>query len=206
MGRDTKTEEREKPKGRLPLGAAIALVAAAAVAASSYVVFRLDPRLDRLSYGPLATGAMADFEIGWRRPAQPDTPLVDAQGQPVTLARWRGEVLVVNLWATWCPPCVEEMPTLAALQTAYAGQGLKVAAVSVDRDGALAKSDLARLTGGALAFYEDPAFKIPYALQAPGFPTTIVYGRDGREIGRVMKAADWASPQAKALIEKALAE
>ncbi|MBU6372080.1 MAG: TlpA family protein disulfide reductase [Alphaproteobacteria bacterium] len=159
-------------------------------------------------YKRFAKGAMAKLVVDPAAPAQPATEFLNAENQPVSLAQFRGKVLVVNLWATWCAPCVTEMPTLAALQAAYADKGLVVAPISVDRldDRDDAKAELAKLGAGHLAFYGDHTYRIAYDLKAQGFPTTIVYGKDGREIGRVAGEADWNSPDARALIEAALAE
>ena len=155
-----------------------------------------------------AKGGLSKLVVDPKAPAQPETNFLTGENQPAALQDFRGKVVVVNLWATWCAPCVIEMPTLAALQTAYKDKGLVVAPISVDRlaDRDAAKAELAKLSSGALTFYGDHTYRIAYDLKAEGFPTTIIYGRDGREIGRVAGEADWAGPDARALIEAALAE
>jgi thiol-disulfide isomerase/thioredoxin len=155
-----------------------------------------------------AKGGMSKLVVDPKAPAQPETSFLDGENQPAALQDFRGKVVVVNLWASWCAPCVVEMPTLATLQTAYKDKGLVVAPISVDRlaDRDAAKAELANLSSGALPFYGDHTYRIAYDLKAEGFPTTIIYGRDGREIGRVAGEADWAGPDARALIEAALAE
>jgi thiol-disulfide isomerase/thioredoxin len=138
----------------------------------------------------------------------PAMAFVDAAGNPVKVADFKGKVLVLNLWATWCAPCIAEMPTLAKLQAAYAGKPVAVVPVSVDT---ATEQDKARNFIGQhppLAFYADPQMKLPFALkpQVAGMPTTVIYGPDGRERGRLSGGADWSSPDARAVIDHILAE
>jgi thiol-disulfide isomerase/thioredoxin len=140
--------------------------------------------------------------------AAPDYALMNADGQPVKLSDFKGKVVVMNLWATWCAPCVEEMPTLAKLQAAFAGKPVEVVAVSIDspEDTLKAKQFLAKHP--PLKFYQDKAMKLPFDLKPPaeGTPVTVIYGKDGLEKGRVTGDADWSQPDAKAAVEKVLAE
>jgi thiol-disulfide isomerase/thioredoxin len=137
----------------------------------------------------------------------PDYAFVGADGEPVKIADFKGKVVVMNLWATWCAPCVEEMPTLAKLAQAFAGRPVEVVAVSIDSpdDTAKAKQFMARYE--PLKFYQDKAMKLPFVLRpgAEGTPVTVIYGRDGVEKARVTGQADWSQPDARAAVEKALA-
>ena len=140
--------------------------------------------------------------------APPGYTFYDGAGKPVTPASFKGKVVVMNLWATWCAPCKIEMPTLARLQTAYAGKPVQVVAVSIDKPEALAAAK-AFLSGQApLVFYNDPQAKLPWAMtpQATGMPTTIILGKDGLERGRISGEADWAGPGARSVIDRLLAE
>jgi len=125
----------------------------------------------------------------------------------VKLSDFKGKVVVMNVWATWCGPCVAEMPTLAKLQAAFAGKPVEVVAVSIDTadDTAKAKAFLAK--HAPLKFYQDTTMKLPFVLKpaAEGTPVTVIYGKDGKEAGRVTGDADWSQPDAKAAVEKALA-
>lgn len=185
------------------------LAAAVGLAGVLYVVFAASSNetapsgLDRFSEGTLAK-----LEIIPDPPEQPLVAFTDADGAEVTLADFRGQVVLVNIWATWCPPCVKEMPTLAALHSAYADQGFKVLAVSVDSvaERQIAKDQLASLSGGALSFFHDPNYGVVYPMKARGFPTSVLYDVHGREVARLAGEADWSSPQARGLIETVLAE
>ena len=138
----------------------------------------------------------------------PTTPFTDADGKAVTLADFRGQVVVVNLWASWCAPCKLEMPTLARLQAAYQTQPVRVLAISVDRDVDLnlARADIA--ANAPLTLYRDPGYKFAFGLKpvAQGFPTTIIFDKQGRERARLSGGADWNGKEARGMIEALLRE
>jgi thiol-disulfide isomerase/thioredoxin len=155
----------------------------------------------------LAHGEMAKLEVGGKAAPAPTTPILDAEGRTITLADLKAPVVVVNLWATWCPPCVKEMPTLAALQAAYPGR-VRVAPISMD---ALPDREKARAfiaEHPPLAFYQDPKSALAFALDPPseGFPTTVIYDASGHERARLAGAADWNSADARAVVEALLRE
>ena len=157
--------------------------------------------LSRFKVGQLAT-----LEILKDPPAQPIEKFAGPNSSPTSLSALRGKVVLVNLWATWCAPCITEMPTLANLQRKFAGKDFLVVAVSVDResDRDQARARLAELSTGALPFFHDPRMAIVYPMKARGFPTTVLYDRKGKELARLAGEADWHSPEAQALIEAAL--
>ncbi len=136
----------------------------------------------------------------------PTRPLRDAGGGETSLQAFAGDVLVVNLWATWCAPCMEEMPTLGGLQRRFAGR-LRVIPISVDSEADLEKAerDLARLAEGSLPFLSDITRSVLFDAQARGMPLTIIYNREGQEVARLAGGADWASDEAAALMEAVLA-
>ena len=140
--------------------------------------------------------------------APPAYAFVDASGKKVTAADFKGKIVVMNLWATWCAPCKLEMPTLATLAKAYAGKPVEVVAVSIDKPEAVDQAKAFIAQQAPLGFYNDPEAKLPWALQpaANGMPTTLILGKDGLERGRISGEADWAGPGAKAVIDKLLAE
>ena len=160
------------------------------------------------SLSSLAKGEMSKFQTPAEAGAAPATSFLDGEGRPVRVADFRGKVVVLNLWATWCGPCVIEMPTLAKLAAAYQGKPVEVVALSVDGPRERDKAAAFIAKHAPLKFYHDPQLAYPYALKpvAVGMPTTIVFGADGVERGRLSGGADWSSPEAKALVDKVLAE
>lgn len=155
----------------------------------------------------LATGTLAAFLVRPERKALPDVAFADGAGTPVTLSDWKGRVVLINLWATWCAPCRKEMPDLARLQRELGSDQFEVVAISVDRKGAEASSAFLKETGAeSLKLYVEPTTKIVSDLQSAGLPATILVDRQGREIGRLLGPANWAAPEAFALVKAALAE
>jgi thiol-disulfide isomerase/thioredoxin len=155
----------------------------------------------------LAHGEMAALEVPADGAPAPATPFLDDQGRTTRLADLKAPVVILNLWATWCAPCVREMPTLARLQAAYPGH-LRVVPVSMDK---LDNREQARAfiaEHPPLAFYQDPKYALAFALtpQAEGFPTTVIYDRAGRERARLSGGADWNGHDARAVVEALLAE
>lgn len=121
----------------------------------------------------------------------PRVGFTDLYGNPARLADFRGRPAVVNLWATWCRPCREEMPALDRLQARLAGR-LVVAAVAQDRDGALHVGPFVTGLGlRRLKVYLDPPHALARAFAADVLPTTIVIDAEGRVVGRVDGSADW---------------
>jgi thiol-disulfide isomerase/thioredoxin len=129
----------------------------------------------------------------------------DPQGGRTSLSDFRGRPLLVNLWATWCAPCVVEMPTLDALATREDGR-VQVLAVSQDADGR-AKVDgfFAERRFVALEPYLDPSLGLMTELGVDTLPTTILFDADGRELWRMTGIADWRGDESAALIEEAFA-
>ena len=132
----------------------------------------------------------------------PTNPLHTLRGGVTHLGRFGGKVVLLNIWATWCLPCVYELPSLERLQAAIGGDRFTVIALSVDGRGADDVSPfLKRLGIGALPVYLDSAGRIVEALQVrEGLPWTFVIDHRGQVMGYLKGAADWTSPEARALI------
>jgi thiol-disulfide isomerase/thioredoxin len=126
-------------------------------------------------------------------PEQIATPTFqDKMGQPVNLDSFKGKVVVLNFWATWCPPCIAEMPALDKLQSELGGADFAVVAVS---------TPFYRRAGiKSLALYNDKRGDLLEAFHGKSLPITVLLDREGRIIGRMEGAADWDSAAAKALI------
>lgn len=153
----------------------------------------------------LATGAMAAFVSKKERNTLPELAFKDDKGTPLSLADWRGRVVLINLWATWCAPCRAEMPSLNALQKTLGGADFEVLAISVDRKGVEASGQFLSVTGAKdLKLYVDESFKVARDLKAPGLPVSILVDRQGREVGRVTGPAEWDSDEAIALIRSVI--
>lgn len=155
----------------------------------------------------LATGPLAAFLIHPEPKPLPDLAFQDGSGKAVRLSDWKGRVVLLNLWATWCAPCRKEMPDLSKLEKELGSDQFEVVAISVDRKGAEASAAFLRETGvDNLKLYVEPSTRIVTDLQSAGLPATLLIDRQGREVGRILGPADWASPEAVALIKAALAE
>jgi thiol-disulfide isomerase/thioredoxin len=158
---------------------------------------------------PLARGEVAGMLVPDQPRKLPDLAFTDDAGKELTLKDFAGKTVLLNLWATWCAPCREEMPALDQLQTELGGADFTVAAVSVDTQAPeKAKDFLKELKIGKLAFYADPTARLfqdlKLAGRAVGLPTTILVDKEGCEIGYLPGPANWASEDAKALIRAAL--
>ena len=159
--------------------------------------------------GPFAglnKGAMAAFLARPKPLDLGEVSFVDGEGVAKSLSDWRGKVVLLNIWATWCVPCREEMATLDKLQAALGGNDFQVVAVNIDRGGADKPKNFLAETGAThLSLYTDPTGKLFSKLKAVGMPTTLLIDREGHEIGRLVGPANWDSPDALALIKAAIA-
>ena len=136
--------------------------------------------------------------------AAPDGAFEDPDGGQVSLSDFRGRPLLVNLWATWCAPCVIEMPTLDALAVREDGR-VQVLAISQDDGPAKVDTFFAERRFAALEPYRDSSLGLMAKLGVKDLPTTILFDAEGREVWRMMGIADWESPESAALIEEASA-
>lgn len=154
---------------------------------------------------PYATGAMENFKQEVPAKPAPDLAFKDGEGKDVHLSDFRGKLILLNLWATWCVPCREEMPALNRLQAAMGSDRFQVLALSVDKDGHdLAKAFLAEVKADHIALYNDPTSRASFAMKAFGLPTTVLISPEGKEIGRLVGPAHWDGPEAQALLGEAL--
>jgi thiol-disulfide isomerase/thioredoxin len=158
--------------------------------------------------GPLAaadrpplTGQMRKFTLHETPRPAPEVAFQDAAGKRIDLGEFHGRLVLVNLWATWCAPCVEEMPSLERLQAALGGDDFTILAVSSDRAGQKVVAPFLEKHGlKRLPIYLDPDSAFTRSTGARGLPTSILVDREGREVGRFEGAADWDSGDATALI------
>jgi thiol-disulfide isomerase/thioredoxin len=158
---------------------------------------------------PLAKGEVAAVRPAEEARKLPVLAFHDADGQPRTLADWKGRTVLVNLWATWCVPCRKEMPALDALQDKLGSPQFEVVAVNIDtRNLDKPKSWLHDIGAGHLAYYSDANAKVFQDLKsvgkAIGMPTTLLVDPNGCEIASLSGPAEWASPDGVKLVSAAL--
>ncbi len=153
------------------------------------------------SAAPPISGTLKNFTpANPERPA-PIEPFFDADGKEITLREFGGKLVLLNLWATWCGPCAEELPSLDRLQAELGGDRFTVLALSVDRQGAAAVQPFFKTLNIAhLGIYVDPKSAFPQALDVEGLPTTLVISPTGIVLGRLVGTAKWDSPEAMALV------
>ena len=156
--------------------------------------------------GGLNKGAMAALLVRPRPLDLPPFEFADGNGAAKTLADFAGKVVLLNIWATWCVPCREEMPALDKLETELGGKDFAVVAVNIDKGGPdKARAFLADTGATRLTLYTDLSGKLFAALKAVGMPTTLMLDRDGKEIARLIGPADWSSAEAKRVVEATIA-
>jgi thiol-disulfide isomerase/thioredoxin len=194
------------------------IVAVLAIAAGTYGIYGLkgEPRkvevvetaVPAAGFSKaLATGPLAGFIIHPKRKDIDTFSFANNKGETLDVSKWKGRVVLLNLWATWCAPCRKEMPDLAKLQTALGGPDFEVVALSLDRKGLAASQAFLTETGVAnLAAYVEPEGKTLAAVQALGLPATILIDRNGKEAGRILGPVEWASPEAQAMVKALMAE
>ena len=164
---------------------------------------------------PAGPSQLAKFQTGQLEKLDLDTELsiptakfVDAEGKEHSFANYAGKVVVYNIWAEWCGPCVEEMPSLVNLQKAFAGKDVAVVPVAfgfgkgVTRETTAAK--FKELTGGELPFYYDGELEVNGQAQTGALPATIIYDKSGKEVARLIYPAKWDAPDAVALVQAVL--
>ena len=199
----------------------IAVIAVAALTALAVVLFRYGVRTPSdtsvpptaevarpptLEFPPSRPSVFSFTALDQPRPL-PEVRFVDGDGRALTLADFRGRVVLLNLWATWCVPCIREMPTLERLQARLGGPDFEVIVLSIDVGGIPAVKDFYRTLGlEALGIYVDRTARARLDLKISGIPTTLLVDRKGREIGRTIGPAEWDSPGAVKLIRGYLEE
>ncbi len=162
-----------------------------------------------VSLGALAWGGTLSPSVSAVAPGAPapDFAAVTLDAQPVTkgIADYRGDVVLLNLWATWCGPCEWEMPGIESLHRDFAPAGLKVVAVAVDDPPFTQRvRDFIARKGLTFEVLHEGSGKIENDYEARGIPATYLIGRDGLIRKRVAGASDWNSPANRALVAELL--
>jgi thiol-disulfide isomerase/thioredoxin len=196
-----------------PIFLAVAALAATLVIAGIYVTFWAESNDEVVNstasvnggLQALTVGEMANFTV-FEAPERPDpVSFVDSDGNERSFDDWKGQVVLVNLWATWCGPCRHEMPALDRLQAELGSDAFEVLAISLDRSGLdLPKAFYAENNIEHLALYNDASSRTGVALGVFGMPTTVLLDREGRLVGRLVGPAEWDAPDAVALMQAAI--
>jgi thiol-disulfide isomerase/thioredoxin len=183
-----------------------ALLVAAAVAATAMVGALVGIHLASRPAAPVRAAAAALRFNLWSEPRPlPALRFVDERGSTLSLADFRGKVVLLNVWATWCTPCQEEMPALDRLDARLGGPRFKVLALSIDGLGAEVVRDFYDLLElRSLGVYVDATGRAMSELGAVGIPLTLLVDGEGRELGRLAGARKWDGDDAVALVESHL--
>lgn len=158
---------------------------------------------------PLVKGEIAAIQVPQKSTPVPDLAFNGPDGKPTSLSAMRGRTVLVNLWATWCPPCLLEMPALAKLQKTLGGPDFEVVTVNIDtRNLDKPKEWLTKKDIAGLAYYADPEAKVfqdlRAAKKAEGMPVSLLVDPQGCELATLQGPAEWAGTEALALIRTAL--
>ncbi len=171
------------------------ILAAGAAVAAIVVAGLLYTMMGLVHAVPAPPGAIAKLEPLRKPVPVPTVAFNDASGSRHTLAEFRGHYVLLNLWATWCAPCVRELPSLAGLQAAI--PGLKIVAVDVGRGSAADAADFLKAHhASALAVYLDSDIALIHAFGAFGLPYSILIDPQGREVARAVGPGAWDAPDA----------
>lgn len=185
-------------------------VACASILIGAFVGSR-DYRAESGASATGASGSSVAVNIGEQRFLRWDVPRAlpalsfqDEDGKTVSLADFHGRVVLLNVWATWCPPCRKEMPSLDRLNTKRGGAAFEVVALSIDHDPSAVKPFYRETGIKTLRGYFDPDVRASAALGTFAVPATLLIDKNGREIGRALGPAEWDSAAVETLIDEAL--
>ncbi|WP_343080784.1 TlpA disulfide reductase family protein [Ostreiculturibacter nitratireducens] len=155
----------------------------------------------------LKAGDMKKLVVSAEPAEVADTVFYDIEDAEFRLSDWRGKVVLVNFWATWCAPCREEMPSLDRLQAEFGGEDFAVITIATGRNPIPAMKRFFEETGVEnLPLYRDPRQALARETAVMGLPVSILLDRQGREVARLMGDAQWDTPEAKAVIEALISE
>jgi thiol-disulfide isomerase/thioredoxin len=216
---DRRDEERRAGLPRLALWALAAAAAGVAGLAAVYgmggfgrndVEAACRPALETVRrIAPFARGEVAAVSVAQSPRRVPELTFLDASGNSKTLGEWRGQTVLLNLWATWCVPCRKEMPALEGLQARLGSPRFQVVAINIDqRDPEKPKAWLRDAHVDRLAYYADPSAKVFQDLKAVGWafgmPTNVLIDPQGCELGILAGPAEWTSEDALKLVGAAI--
>ena len=214
-------KNNDKSTGKSPVGKILIAAAIAAAAGFGAVYVNLGgdsnvaqtatseggkpERPAKTGLAAYSKGAMTTFVARAEPQKLPEFTFLRDDGSETSLAEWRGKVVLLNLWATWCAPCRKEMPDLDRLQAELGGDDFDLVALSIDRTGLDKPREFLKEIGiEHLKLYNNSSGKLAASLKAFGMPTTLLINRDGEEIGRLVGPAEWGSQDAVDLVKAAI--
>lgn len=145
-------------------------------------------------------GGVGQQQVAEKKPA-PEISIISMDDQQVNLAGLRGKVVLLNFWATWCPPCREEIPSMMKLDSFMAGKPFQMLCVSVDEGGKQAVQSFFKNSGFSLPAYMDPNGQAAKIYGITGVPETFIIDKNGIIVKKVIGGLDWASPDVIAFLE-----
>lgn len=157
-------------------------------------------------YGIL-TRSSDDLASKLPQPGKPlaDFSLTNLKGDPIQLSSLRGKVVFINVWATWCQPCIEEMPTIESLHQQLSARGLEILAISLDPLGAQIVEPFMRKYQLTFPVLLDPKSEVERLYGTTGVPESFIVDKEGRLVEKIVGPRDWAAPQMLATFERLLA-
>ena len=161
--------------------------------------------LQRMGY-LLSAPAISPGEARERPPFSVDFTLPDLDGKSVRLSDLRGRVVLINFWATWCPPCRAEMPSMNDLYKDYRDKGLEILAISTDVDGRRVVAPFVEKYGLTFPVLLDPKMDVGSGIQVRGIPSTYLLDKQGRVAGLEVGARDWNRSSLRRILDELLAE
>jgi peroxiredoxin len=153
--------------------------------AALVIVFALKQNNPYLKYSPLRAGQSA-----------PDFTLPGLDGKMVSLSDYKGHVVLVNIWATWCPPCIDEMPSMESLYKMLKGKNFEILAISIDALGEKAVAPFMEKYNLSFPALLDPAGTIKSLYQTTGVPESFIINKQGILIEKIIGPRNWADPAA----------
>ena len=187
---------------RKKIGIALAAGAISLVGCIWILAPKNDPSPAHASAGPKRMGHMQSFEMASSLRPRPTVAWKDDAGLEVSLANFSGKVVMLNFWASWCSPCLRELPSINRLQARLGSDQFTVVALNVDRGGkSVASRYTRRLNLDKLNLYLDQDNNTVKSMKLQSMPTTIIFDAKGREVGKLVGSAEWDSEEAVGLLQ-----